>query len=127
MHATRMLLAFLTSFLLLAGCAHDGPTLRLMNDRAEYEDEATETSELNLGSSGALGEVGKLKARPEPRVAHIWVHPQRISGREHFWGAWISLNLEDDHWEAKTLDRFEQAQPTAKPKDDGKTKRRQKK
>lgn len=127
MHVLRMSLAFLTS-LVLVSCAHDGPTLSLLNERAEYGDEAPETSELNLGSSGALGEVGSPNARPEPRVAHIWVHKQPISAREQFWGAWVSLNLEDDYWEAKTFDRFEQPQPMARPKDDGKTpKRRPKK
>lgn len=123
MHAMRMSLAFLTS-LVLVSCAHDEPTLRLMNDRAEYTDEAPETSELNIESSGALGEAGSLGARPEPRVAHIWFSPQRISAREHFWGAWVSLNLDEDHFEARTLDRFEQPQPVAKPKDGVGAKRR---
>ena len=127
MHAMRMSLAFSTS-LLLFGCAHEGPGLRMMNDRAEYNDEAPETSELNLGASGGLGEAGSLKPRPEPRVAQVWVYPQRLSNREHFWGAWISLRLEDEHWEAKSPDKFEQPPPAARPKDDGKSPhRRQKK
>ena len=123
MAAIRMSLAFLTS-LNLFGCAHDGPGLRMMNDRAEYGDEAAETSELNLEVSGALGEEGQLRERPEPRVAQIWVHPQRISNREHFWGAWISLRLEDEQWEAHSLDKFEQRAPKSSPKDDGSKRKR---
>lgn len=119
MRAMRMSLAFLTS-LLAFSCAHDEPTLRMMSDRAEYGDEAPETSDLNLGASGALGEVGQLAPRAEPRVAQVWVYPQRLSNREHFWGAWISLRLEDEHWEARSPEKLEQAPPAARPKDDGK-------
>ena len=109
-HALRMSLAFLTSAVLLSGCAHDDPQ-RMMNERAEYEDEAPETSDLNLSVSGALGEPGKLPPRPEPRIANVWVHPQRISEREHFWGAWVSLRLEDDQWNAASAKAMEPAEP----------------
>lgn len=123
MTVIRMSLVFFSS-LCQFGCAHDGPGLRMMNDRAEYDDLVPETSELNLEFSGALGEAGQLKQRPEPRVAQIWVHPQRISNREHFWGAWISVRLEDEQWEAQSLDQFEQAAPKSRPKDDGSMRKR---
>jgi len=84
----------------------------MMNERAQYADEAPETSELNLSTSGALGEAGKLPPRPEPRVALVWVYPQRLSENEHFWGAWVSLRLDDDHWEAKTASKLEPAAPS---------------
>lgn len=126
MHAMRTSLAFLTS-LMLFGCAHDGPGLRLMNERAEYDNEAPETSELNLSASGALGDSESPQPRPEPRVAQVWIHPQRLSNHEHFWGAWISLRLEEEHWEAKSLDKFEQQAPLGKPKDDGRTPQRRSK
>lgn len=115
-HALRTSLAFLSSAVLF-GCARDEPQ-RMMNERAEYEDEAPETSELNLGVSGALGEEGKLPPRPEPRIAHVWVYPQRISDREHFWGAWVSLRLEADQWSAATASALEPAEPqkATKPK-----------
>ena len=116
MHAMRMCLVFSTS-LFIFGCAHDGPGLRMMNERAEYSDEAPETSELNLQASAALGEEGQLAVRPEPRVALVWIHPQRLSDREHFWGAWLSLRLEDEHWEAKSSSDLEQDSPASKPKD----------
>lgn len=108
-HAMRMSLVFLINAVLF-GCAHDDPQ-RLMNERAEYEDEAPETSELNLSVSGAIGEAGKLPPRPEPRIAHVWVHPQRISEREHFWGAWVSLRLEDENWSAASASAMEPAEP----------------
>jgi len=89
----------------------------MMNERAEYSDEAPETSELNLQASAALGEEGQLAVPPEPRVALVWIHPQRLSDREHFWGAWLSLRLEDEHWEAKSSSDLEQDSPATKPKD----------
>lgn len=114
-HVIRMSLAFSISMALF-GCAHDGPGLRMMNDRAEYSDEAPETSELNLESSTALGEEGKLLARPEPRIAEVWIYPQRLSDREYFWGAWMSLRLEDEQWEGNSMIHREPSPPTARPK-----------
>jgi hypothetical protein len=88
----------------------------MLNDRSEYEDNAPESSELNLGSSGALGEAGKMPKRLEPRIAQVWIYPQRLSEREHFWGAWLSLRIEDDHWEAKSMTIQEQEPPVIVPK-----------
>lgn len=123
MGVTRMLLVFLTS-LALFGCAHDGPGIKMMEERAEYADDAPEASELNLSVSGALGEAGNLGNRPEPRVAQIWVSPQRISSREHFWGTWVSLCLEGECWQARSLDKFEQPAPMVRPKDGGQSPKR---
>jgi hypothetical protein len=89
----------------------------MMDERASYSDNAPETSELNLSSSQAIGEEGKLLARPEPRVAQVWIYPQRLSDHEHFWGAWLSLRLEDHHWEAASSAMFEQASPLSRPND----------
>ena len=111
----NMSLALWTS-VFLYGCAHDGPGLRMLDERSEYGDGAPETSELSLGSGAALGEAGKLPARSEPRIAQVWIYPQRLSDREHFWGAWLSLRLEDDHWEAKPMYQQEQEPPTTVPK-----------
>lgn len=126
MHASHTLLVFLTSAA-LAGCAHDEPGLKLMNERSEYQDEAPETSELNLGSSEALGNEGNPKPRPEPRVAMIWVHPQKISDREQFWGAWVSLRLEGENWESATNAELEPGRGPATPKDNALPVRKRKK
>lgn len=46
-------LAFLTS-LFVAGCAHDEPGLRMLNDRAEYDLSGPEASLPNLDSSEVI-------------------------------------------------------------------------
>jgi hypothetical protein len=111
----NMSLALLTSGLIF-GCAHDGRGLRMLDEMAEYGDNAPETSELSLGSSGALGEAGKMPKRSEPRIAQVWIYPQRLSEREHFWGAWLSLRIEDEHWDAKPMAEMEQEPPATVPK-----------
>ncbi len=81
------------------------------------EDEAAETTELNLGTTNALNEAGSIRPRPEPKVAMVWLHLQRISEREHFWGAWVSLRLEDKHWESATVDQYESEPSSSRPND----------
>lgn len=122
MHVSHILLASLTSIACgLSGCVHDEPTLKMMNERAEYQDEAAESSDLSLGSTETINEEGQKKQRPEPRIAMIWVHPQRISEREQFWGGWLSLRLEQEYWQPSTADAFEPAAPKKGIKDEIKT------
>ncbi len=116
MHVIRILLAFSTSVIIVS-CAHDGPGLRVMNERSEYADDAPESTTLNLGTADAVSEIGGGKPRPEPRVAQIWVHPQRLSDREQFWGAWITLRLEGENWQAETATALEPEDVATKPKD----------
>ena len=114
-HAKRMLAAFLTSAFWVA-CAHDEPDQRMMHERAAYVDDAPEATELKLATSAAVAEDGKLLPRPEPRIAEVWVYPQRLSNHEYFWGAWVSLRLEDEQWEAGSMTQHEPARPRTRPK-----------
>lgn len=107
---TRMSLAFSISAFSMS-CSH-GPSLRMMNERAEYADDAPESSELNLEASKALGEEGDLASEPAPRIAQVWVYPQRLSRSEYFRGAWISLRVDGDDLD---LDPNEQARAENDP------------
>lgn len=124
-HAKRMLAAFLTSLLWVA-CAHNEPAQRMMHERAAYADDAPEATDLNLASSAAVAGAGKLLPRPEPRVAEVWVYPQRLSNHEYFWGAWVSLRLEDEQWESGSITQHEPTRPSARPKNSWSTHKKSK-
>lgn len=114
-HARRMSVVFLTSVLWF-GCAHDEPLQRTMHERADYEAALPEAATLNLQSSAAVAADGKFLARPEPRIAEVWVYPQRLSENEYFWGAWVSIRLEDEQWEAQSMTQREPSSPKKRPK-----------
>ncbi len=83
----------------LAGCIHRAPTLKMLNDRSEYEDNTPYSAELKLSGNDAMVPLSDgIPARTKPEVAHIWIYPHDMGKEGYFWGGWLSVVTSEDKW-----------------------------
>lgn len=81
------------------GCIHRAPTLKMLNDRSEYEDNTPYSGELKLSGNDSLVALNEgIPARTKPEVAHIWVYPHDMGKEGYFWGGWLSVVTSEDKW-----------------------------
>lgn len=100
----RMILCL--AFLISAGCTHSGPTIKMLEERAEYDAFSPESALLAPAAAiGVNGEPSQTKA--DRKIADIWIYPHQAGTREYFGGGWVSILLEGDRWE------FTEARPAA--------------
>ena len=100
----------LASSVLLGGCAMNrADSLRMLNERAEYD--------VGPGPDLALKEAGLDGFRDSPtpvrsraRVASAFLHPQPTLNPDfYFYGGWVSIVVERDDWVLKRLSRMPKA------------------
>ena len=86
------------AFLISAGCTHSGPTIKMLEERAEYDAFSPESAV--LAPAAAIGVNGEASlAKAERQIADIWIYPHQAGTREYFGGGWVSILLEGDRWE----------------------------
>ena len=94
MRSTLILLGCLTS-LALQACANRAPSLRMLDGRAHYNDDAPE---LKLKASGPFVQPEGEPVRIQPQVHKVWVHPFEMETGDYFWGGYMSLVTKGDQW-----------------------------
>jgi len=89
----------------------------MLEVRADYDGkDKNEASELKLGDNLALHDTGGVPpVRTTPKTAQIWIFPHETPSKEYFWGGWISVVVEGDHWEVERPGSGVPAKPTAPP------------
>jgi hypothetical protein len=87
--------------LMAVGCLHRAESENLLEARADYlGKEKAEASALKLSSAEIKrNAVTGAPVRTPPKVAHIWIYPHETPNKEYFWGGWISVVVEGDHWQ----------------------------
>jgi len=91
---TPILLAFLSS--IVSGCAtKKGPSL--LEERAGY-----------AAAPPAMSLAGNRNARYVPtrvpeKVIVAWLHAKELPSKDYFWGAWLSVVVEQETWEVKPV------------------------
>ncbi len=96
---TRILAVFWISLCLVA-CTNRAPSLRMLDDRAQYEGDLPNPA---LHEGGIEGfRVSPLPVRTRPKVADFWIHPQKINDGTYFWGGWLSVVMEKGDWVLST-------------------------
>ena len=81
---TAMLLALLIS---LTACVHRAPSERMLDYRAGYDMDIIQGETLVRDSS-----------RRTVKSVIAWVHPERLPSGDHFWGAWVSVKIDEPGW-----------------------------
>ncbi len=85
-------------------CLHRADSLRMLEVRADYDEkEQQEIGQLKLADGqkpNATVDNGPL--RSAPKTAHIWIFPHETPSKEYFWGGWISVVVEGDHWQIES-------------------------
>ena len=79
-------LVFLALF--LSSCMNRAPAIRMLDQRAQYQDSAKAAKSL---------EVIKTK----PQVRKIWIYPFELESGDYFWGGFISIVTEQDRWSVR--------------------------
>jgi hypothetical protein len=79
-----MLPVLLISFI---GCAHRAPTKRMLDHRAGYDVDIADAENLLPDSN-----------RKVVKSAVAWIHPNRLPSGDQFWGAWISIKIDEPGW-----------------------------
>ena len=84
------------SSLLASSCIHRADSLRMLEERADYEGkDRDEASELKLGDDQVLHDKSAaVPMRTKPKTAQIWIFPHETPSKEYFWGGWISVVVE---------------------------------
>ncbi len=91
--------AFWISALTLTGCMSRAPSLRMLDERADYQDPRASSQDLRLREAGVEGfRSGPVPVRTRPKVAAIWIHPHEMANHDYFWGGWMSIVVEADQW-----------------------------
>lgn len=92
----RILPGLLISLLISACSLNRAASLRMLDERAQYEGLAPVP---NLTEGGLEGFRGRpTPARTRTRVAMVRVHPHELPNHDYFWGGWISVLVDPDHW-----------------------------
>lgn len=95
------LLIVCLSSLATGGCIHRAPSLKMLEERADYDGKEKEDAKgLRLGSNHGFNEVvdGKPMRTP-PQIAHIWIFPEEMTQKSYFWGGWITVEVEGGKWD----------------------------
>ena len=94
MRSILILLGCLTS-LALQACANRAPSLRMLDGRSHYVDDAPE---LKLKASGPFAQPEGEPIRLQPQVHKVWIHPFEMETGDYFWGGYMSLVTKGDQW-----------------------------
>lgn len=78
-----------------AGCMNRAPSLRMLDARARYTSESKDAATLQLMVSP---QDGAVPVKSEPQVRKVWIHPFEMETGDYFWGGYMSLVTEGDHW-----------------------------
>ena len=81
--------------LVLQACANRAPSLRMLDGRSHYQDDAPE---LKLKASGPFAVSDGEPVRTSPQVHKVWVHPFEMETGDYFWGGFMSLVTKGDQW-----------------------------
>ena len=79
-----------------SGCVSRAPSLRMLDTRAGYNDNPDD-EEVALYQKGKHAQDTVLK-RSGPRVAKVYIFPHELPTKDYFWGAYVSLLIEQDQW-----------------------------
>ena len=84
---------------LISGCGsmNRADSNNMLESRSAYR--ADGLSELSLNERGVEG----FKEHPTPtrtraKIAAVYVHPHEMPNHDYFWGAWLSVVIDEDHW-----------------------------
>jgi len=114
----RILLGFLSSLAISACSLNRAASLRMLDDRAQYEGLPPLPS---LREGGLEGFRGKpLPSRTRPKVAMIRVHPHELPNHDYFWGGWISVLVDRDRWVLTKPNKMRKAKAISPVGDEGK-------
>lgn len=94
----------------LAGCAHQSPGLKVLEERADYAAN-DEDPELSIGSTSKVNDVGPclvptktaVPLRPGSKVKVAWLHGHEMATGDWFWGSCISVVYDHERWEMKRI------------------------
>jgi hypothetical protein len=97
------------------GCIHRAPSLRMLEERADYDGkEKAEAEDLRLGDNQALSEViNGVPVRTPAKTANIWIFPEEMPNKAQFWGAWISVEVDGGRWEIQRTNSRAPEKPQA--------------
>lgn len=89
------LLAFCSLF--LVSCASRAPSLNMLEERADYE--SSDPQQMRFYQAGSDGFTqSKVPVRSAAKVSAIYIYPHELPDHSYFWGAWLSVVTEKDHW-----------------------------
>ena len=92
----RISLGLLISLGISACSLNRAASLRMLDERAQYEG-LPPLPELKEG--GLEGFRGRpIPSRTRTRVAMVRVHPHELPNHDYFWGGWISILVDRDTW-----------------------------
>jgi hypothetical protein len=73
-------------------------SLRMLDERAAYESDS-EPHRVSIEERGIDGfKHSPVPTRSRARVAAVYAHPHEMPNHDYFWGSWLSLVVEEDHW-----------------------------
>jgi hypothetical protein len=93
----RILAAFWISWMLVGCSLNRAASLRMLDDRAQYEGDGDSLPPLREGGIEGF-RTSPAPIRTRPKVADFWLHPQKTGDGSYFWGAWLSVLLEKGDW-----------------------------
>ena len=97
---THTLVVCSISALLCSACSlNRADSLRMLENRADYEAPGREDSSPALKESGIEGFAkNPVPVRTRGQVAACWIVPHETASRDYFWGGWISLVTDEPQW-----------------------------
>ncbi len=89
-----LILAVLLISTNFTGCAHTSPGMKILEERANYQ----EMKNVQISDK-------KYSARSGSQVKMAWLYPHEMPTGDYFGGAWLHLVVKEDRWNVKELIR----------------------
>ena len=90
------ILVVLLSSLIFSACSSKQPKFEVLDERAGYQSHRPALSQIDKNSSNH-------PSRSDAELVSVYMHPHEMPSGDYFLGAWLSLVVQGEHWNAEKM------------------------